>query len=127
VPSRRFLLRTAAFGFCIAVTAVGGWAVRPYLPGPDRTARPAEPVPETTEALIARLEELRSRKRELGDREREFAQQVRNQRWEIERQEAAVLSELRKRDEENQRRLTSLGHRPDPALASAPRRRPEGQ
>jgi TolA-binding protein len=119
MASRRFLLRSAALASCLALAAVSGWAVRPYLPGPGRAAAPsAESVPETTEDLIARLEELRSQKRELERKEREFSEQVRSQQSDIDRQAAAILSELKKRDKDNQRRLTNLGHRADPSLVS---------
>jgi TolA-binding protein len=119
VVSRRFALRGMVLGSCFALAAVGGWAVRPYLPGPDRPSAAPGPVSESTEALIARLDELRSQKEELRRKENEFAQQVRNQRWEIEQQEASLLAELKKREEANQRRLVNLGHRTPPALAYA--------
>ena len=117
--TRRFVLRGIALGFCLALTAFGGWAIRPYLPGPSRPAAAAEAAPETTEELIARLEELRSQKRDLSRQEEEFAQQLRSQKGKIEYQEAKILSELKKREEENQRRLANLGHRTSPGLASA--------
>jgi hypothetical protein len=126
VARRRFLLRSAALGLCLTLTAFGGWAVRPYLPGPERPARPTDPAPETTEDLIARLEELRSQKRDLGRKESEFSQQVHSQKSEIDRQERVILSELKKREEDNQRRMANLGHRADPGLASGPRRKPDG-
>src|SRR5215203_529822 len=100
VVSRRFALRGIALGFCLALTAFGGWAVRPYLPGPSRPAA-AEATPETTEELIARLESLRSEKREWDRRESEFRQEMWAQKNEIERQERVLLAELKKREEEN--------------------------
>ena len=106
--SRRFALRSLALGFCLALTAFGGWAVRPYLPGPPRPA--AEAAPESTEDLIARLEDLRSQKREWDRRETEFRKEMWAQKAEIERQERVILSELKKREEENQHRLATLGH-----------------
>ena len=108
--SRRFALRGIALGSCLALTAFGGWAVRPYLPGPSRPGPAAEQTPETTEELIARLEDLRSQKREWDRRESEFRKEMWAQKAEIERQERALLGELKKREEENQRRLANLGH-----------------
>ena len=102
--TRRLALRSLALGFCLALTAFGGWAVRPYLPAPSRTA--AEETPETTEGLITRLEDLRSQKREWDRRREEMSAQ----KAEIERQERVILAELKKREEENQRRLGNLGH-----------------
>ena len=117
--TRRFLLRAAGFGLCLALTAFGGWAVRPYLPVPSGPGPAAAHAPETTEELIARLEELRTRKRDLTRQEREFSEQIRIQKAEIDRQEAGLVSELKKREEENQRRLANLGHRNSPAIANA--------
>jgi TolA-binding protein len=111
VAIRRLLLRGAALLSCLALAAFGGWAVRPYLPGPERPAAQPTDRPETTEDLVARLEELRAQKRELGRKEREFSQQVRSQQAEIDQQEAVVLSELKKREEDNNRRMSNLGHR----------------
>ena len=107
--TRRVALRSLALGSCLALTAFGGWAVRPYLPGPSRPPA-AEREPETTEELIARLEELRSEKREWDRRETEFRKEMWAQKHEIERQERVVLAELKKREEENQQRLANLGH-----------------
>jgi hypothetical protein len=95
----------------LLLAAAGGWAVRPHLPAPDR---PAAESPPTTEHLIARLEDLRAQRKELHRQEEE----IRNRRWEIGQEEQKVLSEIRKVEEENERRLISLGHRPHPALAS---------
>lgn len=111
--SRRFVLRGMVLGFGFALTAVGGWAVRPYLPGPARPEPAAETTPETTEELFARIEELRAQKRDLIRQEREIAVQ----KAEFDRQEATLVSELRKLEEKNQWRLYNLGHRENPGLA----------
>ena len=127
MASRRFLLQVTALTLSLALTAFGGWAVHPYLPAPERAARPTAAVPETTEDLVARLETApRSQKQDLHRREQEFSERMRIERAEIERQEASILSELKKREEDNQRRLANLGHRPYPGLASGPRRKPDG-
>ena len=111
--SRRFALRSIALGSCLALTAFGGWALRPYLPAPSRPASAADQTPATTEELFARIEELRAQKRDLIRREREIA----DQKAELDRQETTLVSELRKLEEKNQWRLYNLGHRENPGLA----------
>jgi hypothetical protein len=110
VATRRHLLRATGLLLLLGLAAAGGWAVRPYLPAPRGGAADA---PATTEGLIERLEGLRAQKEELRQQEKE----IQARRTEIAREEQALLGEIKKQDEENGRRLMSLGHR-NPAVAS---------
>ena len=109
MATRRILFRATCLLILLGLAAAGGWAVRPYLPGPGRAAD----APTTTEGLIDRLDGLRAQKEELRQREKE----IQARRAEIAQEEQALLSEIKKQDEENGRRLMHLGHR-NPAVAS---------